>query len=210
MKLLNTTFALFTSVCSCFADTREAVDLALPSGLKWASCNVGADKPEDWGDCFAWGEISTKSEYTESNSMTQKKSIADLQKDGIVGNDSIVSVSYDPAATLWGDGWRMPTRQDYEELIANCKWTWCGMEDDGYYRVKGNNGNFIYLPASGACLDDNPHFGGNFGQYWTSSADGGVDEEGNCFTWYLAFDFEKFYLHNLTRSIGRAVRPVKK
>lgn len=210
MKHLFTTFALFTSFYNCFGDTREAVDLGLPSGLKWASCNIGADKPDDWGDCFAWGEVSTKSEYAEGNSLTQKKSVAELQKEGIVGTYSILSANYDAAVKIWGEGWRMPTRQDFEELIANCKWTWCGMEDDGYYRVKAKNGNYIYLPASGACLDDNPHFGGNFGQYWTSSADKDVDEEGNYLTWYVSFDFEKFYLHNLTRSIGRAVRPVRK
>ena len=96
----------------------EYVDLGLPSGLKWATCNVGAEKPEDYGDYFAWGEIETKSEYTESNSLTHGKQMDDISGD----------VQYDVAAANWGDSWRMPTKDEMIELVSNCEWEWIFIE----------------------------------------------------------------------------------
>lgn len=88
------------------------VDMGLPSGLKWATCNVGASRPEDYGDYYAWGEIQTKSEYTVENSLTFGRNIGNIS-----GNSR-----YDVACAQWGSSWRLPTFTEIEELQNLCKW----------------------------------------------------------------------------------------
>ena len=137
----------------------EYVDLGLPSGLKWATCNVGASSPSDYGSYFAWGETFTKGEYTESNCRTYDRTFGDIS-----GN-----VGYDAARANWGGSWRMPTKTEYEELLNNCQWTFITMGDHNGYKVIGPNGNYIFLPAAGyrngAILDNS----GSYGSYWSSS-----------------------------------------
>ena len=132
----------------------EYVDLALPSGLKWATCNIGASKPEAYGSCFAWGETKPKDEYTQANSVTYGKDIDDIS-----GN-----AQYDAAIVNWGDGWRMPTKDDMQELLDNCIWEWIIYKGIRGYNVTGINGNSIFLPAAGykgaSC---------NGGEYWSST-----------------------------------------
>ena len=132
----------------------EYVDLALPSGLKWATCNIGASKPEAYGSCFAWGETKPKYEYTQANSVTYGKDMDDIS-----GN-----AQYDAAIVNWGDGWRMPTKDDMQELLDNCIWEWIIYKGIRGYNVTGINGNSIFLPAAGykgaSC---------NGGEYWSST-----------------------------------------
>ena len=93
-------------------DGHEYVDLGLPSGLKWATCNVGASKPEDFGNYYAWGETSPKDEYTEDNCSTYEKQINDIS-----GN-----AQYDAARANWGGKWRLPTKSEMQELRYKCTW----------------------------------------------------------------------------------------
>ncbi len=88
----------------------EYVDLGLPSGLKWATCNVGADTPEGYGDYFSWGETTTKEEYSKNSCLTYDKEIGDISGDP----------TYDVASANWGRTWRMPTLDEIKELIDNC------------------------------------------------------------------------------------------
>lgn len=92
----------------------EYVDLGLPSGLKWATCNVGANSPSEYGDYYAWGETTTKTSYTYENSKTYNKKIGDIG-----GN-----ASYDAARANWGGTWRMPTKEEFDELLNKCTCTW--------------------------------------------------------------------------------------
>ena len=101
------------------------VDLGLPSGLKWATCNVGASSPSDYGDYFAWGEISTKSSYDDNNSTTFLKEIGD-----IAGNPT-----YDVARAKWRGSWRLPTEKEFQELIENCTWEWTTQDGVNGFRV---------------------------------------------------------------------------
>ena len=128
----------------------EAVDLGLPSGNKWASCNLGASAPEERGDYFAWGEIETKVNYSEFNSKTRDKRIRRIAGNGI----------YDAASAKLGAGWQMPTKDDFEELIKNCTWMLTTVNGVDGFLVTGYTGNSIFLPTTGyrdgmsLCNDD--------------------------------------------------------
>ena len=115
----------------------EYVDLGL--SVMWATCNIGADSPEDYGNYYAWGETETKDTYTSSNSVTYGVSMSDFS-----------GSAYSDAATAnWGSTWRMPTSSEIDELISDCTWTWTTLNDVNGYEVTGTNGNSIFLPAAG-------------------------------------------------------------
>ena len=137
----------------------EYVDLGLPSGTMWATCNVGASSPEDCGDLFAWGEIHPKEIYNDSTYTFD-------------GNPSTLP-SYRDAATMnWGQGWRMPTDGDFVELLSNCAWRWTTINGVNGYIIRGFNGNSIFLPACAS------HFDGTF--FISKSADRDASESGSC------------------------------
>ena len=139
------------------------VDLGLPSGLKWATCNVGATSPEGYGNYYAWGETSTKTSYDGSNSVTYRQQISDFS-----GN-----ATYDAARANWGSSWRMPTKAEMEELINECTWTWTTQNGVNGYKVTGQNGKSIFLPAAGCCYGSSRYFVGEDGVYWSSTPDPG-------------------------------------
>ena len=134
----------------------EYVDLGLPSGLLWATCNIGANSPENYGNYFAWGEISTKNEFNEDNYEYSD-------------NPDVLPLSADAAAAKWGKGWRMPTNDDFEELLAECEWEWTKMKGVKGYNVIGQNGNSIFFPIAGYYVDDNVEEVGREGAYMSSS-----------------------------------------
>ncbi len=140
----------------------EYVDLGLPSGLKWATCNIGASRPEDNGSYFAWGETYTKGEYTKSNSKTYNRTYGDIG-----GN-----AEFDAARANWGGSWRLPTKSEFEELLNNCTWAFVTMGSHNGYKVIGPNGNYIFLPASGFRLGSSFYGIGSFGYYWSSAPSG--------------------------------------
>lgn len=115
----------------------EWVDLGL--SVKWATCNVGASKPNEIGYYLAWGETSTKVEYRNDNNLTYKKNIDDIS-----GNPK-----YDVARVCWGDSWRLPTKNECDELVDKCKWIWSTQNNHKGYKIVGINGNSIFLPATG-------------------------------------------------------------
>lgn len=128
------------------------VDLGLPSGLLWATCNVGASNPRMSGYHLSWGETSTKDQYTADTHFYSS-------------TDSQLARSHDAAASIWGGGWRTPTLQEWQELSAHCQWIW----DGSGYTVTGANGKSIYLPAAGYYKDFSCHKEGIQGDYWTST-----------------------------------------
>ena len=135
------------------------VDLGLPSGVKWATCNVGAANPEEYGDYFAWGEISPKSSYDYDNCASIGKSW-----DDIGGNSS-----RDAARANWGGNWRLPTKSELEELKNNCTWTWTTQNGHKGHKVTGPNGESIFLPAAGFCSWGELYRRDEVGCYWCSS-----------------------------------------
>ena len=167
------------------------VDLGLPRGTKWATCNVGATTPEDYGNYYAWGETTTKTSYNESNSVTYGQQISDFS-----GN-----AQYDAARANWGSTWRMPTKAEMEELLNNCTWTWTTQNGVGY-RVTGPNGNSIFLPAAG-CRHGSSGYSG-YGSYWSSTPSESDTDRAR----YLDFDGGYHRVNWINRSYGHTVRPV--
>lgn len=158
----------------------EAVDLGLPSGLKWASCNVGATSPEEYGDRYAWGEIEEKddSDYTEDNykfilyGMGESSIIALNEWGDSIRLYNIQGTQYDVARMKWGGKWRMPTVEDFVELQNNCTWEWDFYNDVSVCKITGPNGNYIYLPFTGRATDGILEGTDEHGFYWTSIFDG--------------------------------------
>ena len=168
------------------------VDLGL--SVKWATCNVGASKPEDYGNYYAWGETSTKSSYIESKSKTYGKNIGDIK-----GNSN-----YDAARANWGGNWRLPTKAERQELIDKCNWTWITQNGKNGYKVTGPNGNSIFLPAAGFRYGSSLYFAGSCGYYWSSSP----YESGSDYAYDLGFNSSFQGMNDDFRYIGQSVRPV--
>ena len=172
----------------------EYVDLGLPSGLKWATCNVGANAPHEYGNCYAWGETSTKNSYDEDNSRTFGKSMGDISGNAI----------YDAARANWGGSWRLPTKAEMEELVDKCTWQWTTQSVVNGYKVTGPNGNSIFLPAAGCCLSSFHHCVGKYGYGWSSAP----YESDDIFAYCLYFGRGSRGVGQYNRDWGHTVRPV--
>ena len=175
------------------------VDLALPSGLKWATCNVGASNPEDYGNYYAWGETSTKSDYSSSTSTTYGKEMSDIG-----GN-----ATYDVARKQWGSSWRLPTMAEFEELLDsdNCTWEWTTQSGVNGYRVTSKiNGASIFLPAAGYRSSTWRYNAGSYGYYWSSTPLGSNSYPYHAY--YLTFHGGNHNTDWFDRFYGRSVRPV--
>ena len=181
----------------------EYVDLGLPSGLKWATCNVGANKPEDYGDYFAWGEKMTKETYTEYNCPTYGLSKSELQSQGYVDSEGNITSQYDTARAKWGGKWRMPTKAELQELLDKCTWTWMSQNGIDGCKVTGPNGNSIFLPAPGYRYRSSLYRAGDEGYYWSSSPR--VNSYG---AYSLYFGSDGRIMNYYYRYYGRSVRPV--
>ncbi len=192
----------------------EAVDLGLPSGRLWANMNVGASSPEDYGDYFAWGENTPKSEYNWSTYMWCNGNYDTLTKycddssygnNGFTDDKTVLDAEDDAATANWGGDWRMPTIADFQELIDNTTNEWT--TQNGVYGQKftSSNGNSIFLPAAGFRWDGVLSFAGSYGGYWSSSLYEG-DPDG---AWGLYFDGGLLGTGYGYRDSGRSVRPVR-
>ena len=190
---------------------REYVDLGLPSGTKWATCNVGATAPEEYGDYFAWGEITTKSSYNWStykwcngdyNNLTKYNTDSGY---GTVDNKTTLTLADDAARANWGGKWRMPTNDEWGELIDECAWTWTTLNGVNGYEVKSKaNGNTIFLPAAGYRYNDNLYYAGILGFYWSSSLNTDSPDD----AWYVYFNSGNVCGDDSGRYRGQSVRPV--
>ncbi len=180
------------------------VDLGLPSGLKWATCNVGANNPEDYGNYYAWGETTTKAEYTSGNSLTYGLSISELQSQGIIDGDHNLTPSHDAATANWGGTWRLPTKAEMEELKNNCTWEWTVQGGKNGYKVTGPNGNNIFLPAAGDRYGSSLGYAGEYGYCWSSTPYEGNSNYACSLFFYSSNQFVNWYY----RYLGQSVRPV--
>ena len=172
----------------------ECVDLGLPSGTKWATCNVGANTPEGYGNYYAWGEITTKTSYEQSNSVTSGLTLSDISGNPI----------YDVARANWGSTWRLPTNAEMEELVKNCTWTWTTQNEVNGMKVVGPNGNSIFLPAAGYFTKSSHEHVGEYGRYWSSTP---YQSYVN-YACFLDFSSNNHKADKLGRCQGLTVRPV--
>ena len=182
------------------------VNLGLSSGLKWATCNVGANNPEDYGNYYAWGETEPApgNNYSESNCEAYGLSISELQSQGIIDGDHNLTPSHDAATANWGGTWRLPTKAEMEELKNNCTWEWTVQGGKNGYKVTGPNGNNIFLPAAGYRDGSSLYYAGEYGYYWSSTPN---DSDGS-HAWGLYFDGGGQDVGDCYRYDGQSVRPV--
>lgn len=171
----------------------EWVDLGL--SVKWATCNIGASSPSDYGDYYAWGETWTKSEYREDNSVTHGKTMDDISGD----------VRYDAARANWGGSWRLPTKVEMEELIEKCTWQWTAQGGHKGYRVTGPNGSSIFMPAAGDRAGSSLYDAEDGGIFWSSTP---VEDDTRCAYGLYCFSQDRHDWGFYFRYGGASVRPV--
>ena len=193
---------------SGYINGRGYVDLGL--SVKWASCNVGATLPEEYGGYFSWGETEEKDFYGWSAYKLCNGTINTLTKycydemEGNVDNKMVLEPIDDVANVVMGEGWRMPTDAEIMELVEGCTWEWTVLNDVNGYRVTGTNGNSIFLPAAGYISGKEVEYPGVYGMYWSSTI-------GDLFTYHgCCLEFTSQYFVNMVtyRNGGQTVRAV--
>lgn len=187
-----------------------AVDMGL--SVKWANMNVGAKKSTGFGSYFAWGETKSKDYYSWNTYAWSKGESQFLTKYSTTDRRTQLASSDDAAHTSWGEKWRMPTVDEYEELINpdNCKWEWMTKEGiNGYKVTSKKTGNSIFLPITGFRYYADTQFRGIMGVYWTSTLYTANPNK----AWCLEFNFSNVEVHygNLSsnRFSGRCIRAVQ-
>jgi hypothetical protein len=198
-------------------DDHAYVDLGLPSGLLWATSNVGANAPEEYGDYFAWGETQPKVTYNWStyqycnggdgwNTLTKYCNNSSYGYNGYTDNLTTLLPEDDAAAANWGNGWRMPTKEEFEELYNNTTVTWTQQNGVNGRLFTATNGNSLFLPVAGSRYDSSLYLAGSVGYYWSSS----LYTDDPISAWSFGFnsdDYGYFMVSNY-RSGGFTVRPV--
>lgn len=188
------------------------VDLGLPSGIKWATCNVGASTPTETGDYYAWGETYTKSVYDSDNYSYYNSKVISSNISGSI---------YDVAQMKWNGKWRMPTLKEMTELRDKCSFTWTTIDGVKGAKLTGPNGNSIFLPAGGAIgpiyLDGSTVKNvGIYGNYWSATL---AYRENGLESNYLYFNSSKIITYsfdifnnynaiNINSYNGMLIRPV--
>ena len=202
-----------------FYEGHEWIDFGLPSGTLWATCNIGADKPEDYGNYYAWGETSTKSSYNWSTyqyangtslddpQLTKYCNSASHGYNGFTDNLTVLQPSDDAATANWGNGWKTPTKEQWEELYGNITHTWT-TQNGVYGRLftLGNGERSLFLPAAGVRHGSSLYYAGSYGVYWSSSLDTG----GPSIAWHFYFFSDDTGMNYYDyRYLGRSVRAVR-
>ena len=175
------------------SDDISYVDLGL--SVMWAACNLGANRPSDYGNYYAWGETAVKTVFTKDNSKTFKVRMGNISSD----------IRYDVARAILNGDWRMPTKDEIDELLEKCRWEWTSVDGHNGYRVTGPNGSSIFLCAAGWRFGTSENDTSNSGYYWTSYA----FESNTRYAYALYFgrggvEVGKYYRYN-----GGSIRPVK-
>ena len=194
---------------------RVEVDLGLPSGTLWATCNIGASKPEDYGSYFAWGETYTKSTYNWSTykyangngyKLTKYCNDSDYGNNGFTDNLTVLQAGDDPATAKWGSGWRTPSKEQWEELLSNTTHQWTTQNGvKGRKFTSKKNGNSVFLPAAGRRWDSELYDAGSYGYYWSRS----LYTDYPIYAWRLYFYSDVCYVDYDYRYHGFSVRPVR-
>ena len=192
-------------------------------GPYWAMTNIGAEKPEDYGYYFWWGDTigykrendkwvasdgsSSNFSFYSANTPTYNKDVATLQSEGWITADGVLAQAHDAAQVKWGGEWRMPTKDELDALDNNCDWTWTTTNGVNGYIVRGR-GDYasasIFLPAAGYGYGSSLYNASSYGFYWSS-----VPYSGSHDSWSLNFLSSDHYTRSNHRDYGFAVRPVQ-
>ena len=192
--------------------TVQPVDLGLPSGTLWSPVNLGAETEEEYGDYYAWAETETKELFTTNNYAYyvdgNSWDVIDIGTTNIAGMEA-----YDAATANWGNGWQMPTKEQFEELMTCCTVEWEQVNETNGRRFTGSNGNSIFIPAAGryyqktkeeisSTILDN---GNTYGYYWSATR----YEYNNRNAETLYFGSGMMKTNYFGREGGHTIRPVK-
>lgn len=190
------------------------VDLGLPSGTLWAICNVGANAPEEYGDYFAWGETSTKTKYNWSTYQLcdgKQKLIKYCNKshygyNGFTDTLTVLQPMDDAATANWGNGWCIPTADQWKELRDNTITAWTTQNGVEGRLLTALNRNTLFLPATGCRLGGWLHYAGSYGNYWSGS----LNTDHPISTWSFYFYSDGYSVcDSCDRFYGFSVRPVR-
>ena len=193
-------------------------------GPYWATENIGAEKPEEYGCYFWWGDTvgyrrendawvandgsSSNFSFGSGNTPTYNKNVATLQSEGWITADNVLAPEHDAAQVQWGGSWRMPTDQEFSALVSNCDWTWTTVNGVNGYVVRGKGAyasNSIFLPCAGYGYGTSLGNAGSYGYYWSSVPYSGS----SYYSWDLDFNSGYHYMGSYYRSRGQSVRPVQ-
>ena len=215
MEILKRILNIFTPRKS---GTPQFVDLGLPSGLKWAKCNVGAKKETDYGYYFQWGDIVNKRKsnrgwkrykHCKGTKETMTKYCRYLLH-GTVTDKTILDPEDDAATQIMGEGWRMPTQSEFQEFLSNTNKEWTQVNGVNGYKFtsikEGYQNNSIFIPAAGYCSNGSVSNVGSLGHVWSSS----LGTSDPCGAWSLYFNSGNCGMGNNYRYYGRSVRGVRK
>ena len=195
----------------------EYVDLGLPSGLKWAKCNVGAETETDYGDYFMWGSTTpntpdectwAKVPFNGGNTSYDADAINSVKNTACP--NGVLAKEYDAAAQIMGGDWRMPTNDEFQELLDNTNKEWTQVDGVNGYKFtskkEGYQNNSIFIPAAGYRNDGSVYNVGDYGSVWSSS----LDTSYPFYAWTLDFGSSNCSMGNLYyRYYGQSVRGVR-
>ena len=202
------------------SDSHDKVQL-WEGGPYWATTNIGADRPEDYGYYFWWGDTigykwensawvasdGSSSNFSFSNSPTYNKSVVTLQNEGWITADGVLVPEHDAAHVQWGGNWRMPTKDELDDLNNKCDWTWTVMNGVNGYIVRGR-GDYapasIFFPAAGYGFMASLYKVSDHGGYWSSTPFSDTYS-----AWKLYLDSSGRLMSESYRYHGRSVRPVQ-
>ena len=191
----------------------EYVDLGLPSGLLWATCNVGANSPEEYGDYFAWGETRSKNSYNWNtyqhcngnwNTLTKYCNNAEYGYNGFSDNLTVLLSEDDAATASWGADWRTPSKEEWQELLNNTTQIWTTQNGVDGCLLTASCGNSLFLPVAGYRNESGLYYAGSVGYYWSSSLYTAPPSG----AWHLYFDLDNCFVYYYNRYNGLSVRPV--
>ena len=194
----------------------DYIDLGLPSGTMWATCNVGAESPDQYGDYFAWGETTPKATYNWStykyckgdyNQLTKYCSQFDFGFNGFTDDVVTLQPNDDAATANWGEGWSTPTYDQWVELLSKCSHTWTTRNGVNGCLFTARNGNSIFLPAGDSCNDEESRIIGDSGSYWSSTLHQYMPDGVKGFQFIISFEDCDLY-DTFGRAYGRTVRAV--
>ena len=202
----------FVAPSECMENGYEWVDLGL--SVKWATCNVGATTPEEYGNYYAWGETTPKTSYNWSTYKWCNGSYTTMTKYcykstyGTVDDKTVLDKEDDAASVNMGGSWRMPTEAEQYELRNECTWKWTddynGTGVAGRIVTSKINGNHIFLPAAGFRVDSDLYSAGSYGRYWSSSLGTSYSD----YAYGLIFNSDGVNWDYYDRYCGRSVRGV--
>ena len=183
----------------CSGGVYESVDLGLPSGTLWAKYNIGATKESDYGDLFAWGATEPyrlNGTTPIDNTVNYGSSYANKIQHDLYPNE-------DAATVKWGKGWRMPTKAQFDELLANTTDEWTAINGINGRKFTASNGNYIFLPAEGLVNGGSLLSRGSYGGYWSRSS------YSSSSAWRLRFSSSGYDVISDGRYGGCSVRAVR-